>query len=179
MCLVIYIGADNECPLIASQDFAGVDSDDPSWPLKVVPFSVEDVVRDERAVIPHFNTSHVYYAGSFEGCGCGFNACHINDWDEPCEPDERALAGRTSRLRLRDYCENNSIRQIYACWSCDEEKAPEMHIEVTLDQLIDWTFEFPERGMLNIKSELTSRCTQSMSSFAAKFLSWFKPLNTK
>ena len=82
MCLVLYLGLDAESPLIPPQDFSAIDSDDPSWPSKVVSFSVESLSADTQVVANHFTTKVVRYAGSFEGCGCGYNACHVHEWED-------------------------------------------------------------------------------------------------
>jgi len=87
------------------------------------------------------------YAGSFEGCGCSYKACHINEWEEPAEPDLHQLAGRESRRLLCAYAKNHHVRQIYACWSGDEALPPTSHMKIELDQITDWTSEFPERSM--------------------------------
>ena len=150
MCLVLYLGSDAELQLVAGQDFSRIDYEDPSWPLRVIPFSVEELKGDAKIVAAHFFTKTVLYAGSFEGCGCGFNACHQNESEEALEPDEQALAGRTSRRLLRDYVEKHGVRQIYGCWSGDEGLQPSSHMEITLDRLVDWTFEIPERIMLKV-----------------------------
>ena len=150
MCLVLYIGLDKESSLIPPQDFSTVDSEDPTWPSKVVPFSVEEIVGDKTSVKKHFTTPIVRYAGSFEGCGCGYNACHINEWEEPTEPDLHELAGRESRRLLHAYAQEHDVRQIYACWSGEESLPPTEQIEVELDKLTDWTFEIPQRSMLKL-----------------------------
>ena len=150
MCLVLYIGSDAACPLLEPQDFSVVDYDDPSWPSKVIPFSVQEVVGDEKPVEKHFGTKIVRYAGSFEGCGCGFNASYVSEWEEPAEPGERFLTGRESRRLLREYVEKHHVRQIYACWSGDEALPPEVHLDITPEQITDSTFRIPERAMLRI-----------------------------
>src|SRR6478752_6768634 len=157
MCLVLYIGLNGESPLIAPQDFSAIDSEDPSWPLQVAPFSVEDFGYEALAVKKHFATKFVRYAGSFEGCGCGFNACHVNEWEEPVAPDAKALAGRVSRGRLLEYVKQYKVNQIYACWSCDEALPPTEHLEIPPERIIDWNFKFPERAMLHIiRSEVAA-----------------------
>jgi hypothetical protein len=160
MCLVLYIGSDNPCPLVEPQDFSLIDHDDPSWPSKVVQFAVEEIAGDEKAVANHFDTRIVRYVGSFEGCGCGFNASYLNEWEEPSEPDERFLAGKESRRLLQEYVERHEIRQIYACWSGDEALQPTLNMDIDSSSLTDMHFQFPERAMLKIqkanKSEMAT-----------------------
>ena len=147
---MLYLGSDADLPLIAPQDFSEIDSEDPLWPSKVVPFSIQEPAGDEDAVVAHFSTRWVRYAGSFEGCGCGFNACHRYEWETPEEPDTRALAGRNSRRLLRAYVAKHEVREIYACWSGDEGLDSVGSLDITPDQLIDWSFKIPERTLLRI-----------------------------
>ena len=151
MCLVLYIGSDVDCPLLEPQDFTSVDRDDDSWPTKVVPFSVQELAGDEKSAAKHFDTKIVRYAGSFEGCGCGFNASYAPEWDEPATEDNQFLAGKESRRLLREYVEQHRIRQIYACWSGDESIETEASIDITPDMITDQSFQFSERTLLRIK----------------------------
>ena len=150
MCLVLYIGSDANCPLLEPEDFSLIARDDPSWPSKVVAFSVQEIAGDEKAVVKNFDTKIVRYAGSFEGCGCGFNASYVPEWDAPAKEDGHFLAGKESRRLLREYVERHQIRQIYACWSGDEVLDAKSHLDVTPDQITDSTFQIPERVMLRI-----------------------------
>lgn len=128
-----------------------IDHNDPSWPSKVVPFSVQELAGDEKAAAKHFDTKVVRYVGSFEGCGCGFNASYAPEWGDPAEENDHFLAGRESRRLLREYVEQHHIRQIYACWSGDESLDAQSYLDITPDQIIDPNFQFPERAMLRIR----------------------------
>ena len=153
MCLVLYLGTDSEVPLIPPQDFAKIDSDDPAWPLKVVPFSVEIMDEHAQPVSHHFSTRNVRYAGSFEGCGCGYNSCLVREWEVSKELSEWDLAGRESRRKLREYVDAHGIREIYACWSGDETLSPTAHVEIESEALTDFGFEIPERVMMRLSEE--------------------------
>ncbi len=150
MCLVLYIGSDLSGPILEPQDFTLIDRDDPFWPSKVIPFSVQELAGNEKAVAKHFETKFVRYAGSFEGCGCGFNASYAPEWDDPAEGTAHFLAGKKSRQLLREYIDKNRIRQIYACWSGDEGIITESHLDITPEQITDHNFRFPERSLLRI-----------------------------
>jgi len=150
MCLVLYLGSDANLPLIAPQDPLEIDYTDPLWPSKVLAFSVQELAGDEKPVAAHFSCRLVRYVGSFEGCGCGFNACHRYEWEEPVVPDTRALAGRSSRGLLRDYVEKHQVRELYGCWSGDEALDSVECLDITSDQLTHWSFKIPERTLLRI-----------------------------
>ena len=150
MCLVLYIGSDMDSPLIEPQDRSTVDYDDSAWPAKVTAFSVKELAGDEKAVVKHFNTKFVRYAGSFEGCGCGFNASYSPEWYEQAEKDDHVRAGRESRRLLRDYIETYNIRQIYACWNCDEGHDAVSSLDIVYSQITDPNFEFTQKCLLRI-----------------------------
>jgi hypothetical protein len=139
-----------ESPLRESQDFTIIDHNGPSWPSKVIQYSVENLTEDNKTVAQHFSTAYVKYAGSFEGCGCGFNASYNPEWDDPPEEDCHYRAGIESRRLLREYVERHKIRQIYACWSGDESLTPDSSFEITPEQITNHNFEIPERVMLRI-----------------------------
>lgn len=139
-----------DCPLRTPRDFSVIDQNDPTWPLRVVPFSVEEIGDDQKAVAKPFNTKFVRYAGSFEGCGCGFNASYAPEWYNRVEEDDHFLAGNESRRLLREHVEKNQIREIYACWSGDEDIDAETHLDITPEQITDPNFQIPERTLLRI-----------------------------
>jgi hypothetical protein len=111
---------------------------------------VQEIAGDEKVVANHFDTEFVRYAGSFEGCGCGFNASYAPEWDEPAEVDVHFLAGKESRRLLREYIETHQIRQIYACWNGDEALDTESQLDIIPDQITDQNFQIPERSLLRI-----------------------------
>lgn len=150
MCLVLYIGSDADCPLLEPQDFSVIDHNDPTWPSKVVHFSVQEIAGDEKVVSKHFDTKLVRYAGSFEGCGCGFNASYALEWDDPPVEDDHFLAGKESRRLLREYIERNQIRQVYACWNGDEGINTESNLDIKPEQITDPNFQIPQRILLRI-----------------------------
>ena len=59
MCMVVYSGSDARLR---------------TWPFDAAKpgFHVTEVPAQDEAVKAHFSKPHVYYAGAFEGCGCGF-----------------------------------------------------------------------------------------------------------
>ncbi len=57
---MIYIAADNPLPLI-------------EWQENVTPFCVSELSEGEKRVKKQFTKPFVAYAGSYEGCSCGFS----------------------------------------------------------------------------------------------------------
>lgn len=151
MCYVLYIGAKNALPEIAPQDFTLIDTTDEQWPEKAVAFSVTRLSEFEEPSRKHFRESCVMNAGSFEGCGCGFNGCVIREWEEPKPPSAHELAGRRSREKLTEYVKANKVTSLYGCWSGDESLPLVGHESISIARLSDLSFEFPERVMLSLE----------------------------
>ncbi len=72
-----------------------------TWPFVVEEpgFHVTDVPAQDEAVKRHFSKPFVYYAGAFEGCGCGFQYGR----EYPDYEDER------EQLAAADACEAKCI----------------------------------------------------------------------
>src|SRR5688500_1518811 len=113
MCMVVYIGSD--VPL-RTWPF------DPARPA----FHVTDVPAGDEAVKRHFSKPHVFYAGAYEGCGCGcqygraFEGSHY--------VPEQLAAADACRAAVEAYVREALALQrsveIYACWSGDEAEPP-------------------------------------------------------
>jgi hypothetical protein len=59
MCYMLYLGSD--VPLPTSK-----------WRKESPGFFLSDTEDEIQVARRHFSKHHVYYAGSHEGCGCGF-----------------------------------------------------------------------------------------------------------
>ena len=149
MCYVLYIAGAAPLPEIEKQDFSQIDPEQPDWASRPV-FSVEALDASTEVVRQKFAEPFVCYAGSYGGCGCGFNEFLIRDWEEPGEPDESQLAATRSREDLRAYIEAHGVTTLYGCWSGDEALPPVAHRTIELAALTDWGFEFPERVVMAI-----------------------------
>ncbi|MEP7212945.1 MAG: hypothetical protein ABI791_07710 [Acidobacteriota bacterium] len=123
MCTAVYIAANNPLPLI-------------EWQEKVTPFCVTGVAEDEQGVKKHFTKPHIVYAGSFEGCGCGF----YYDSD-PIDPDdeyekERDAMSRESVRQLSSYLREavkGGTVEMFVCWESEQANEPSRSFRVTPD----------------------------------------------
>jgi hypothetical protein len=111
LCIIVYLAADSPLPLVP-------------WDAARPAFHVTELPTERAAVRGQFARPHVYYAGSHEGCGCGFQYGEYElddpDADELAEEAQR----RESRKRLTDYLTSAltimpSV-ELYACWDGDE-----------------------------------------------------------
>jgi hypothetical protein len=127
-----------------------------SLPLRLIPwdsakpaFHVTDMLPEFRnAVAPQLGTPHVYYAGSYEQCGCGFQVGQYPDPENPRPSQER-----DSLRAFRDYlqAELSSVPEIrvFACWADDEGEPPQHRRSLTPDDLVRDDFYFLE-GELSV-----------------------------
>ena len=114
MCLAIYIGSDKELPCS-------------KWDAKNPAFFVEDIMDSNHdGVEIQFDKKFIYYAGSYQGCGCGF---YYQDYDVGYEQDpeeiEKSKADVEKLIQyLEDALADNTI-QLFACWEGMQKNKPD------------------------------------------------------
>ena len=139
MCMMLFIGSD--IPLSVKS----FNEDAPG-------FHTEILNEENRIVIKHFSTKHVLYAGSSEGCGCGFQHALIdkdNTW-LPVINENKSDELNNDMTQLHEYV-TNLINQggnveLYACWAGDYEEVPLSQLDVHSEELLSRDFFLKERG---------------------------------
>ena len=130
MCMAVYLAASTPLPLVP-------------WDAERPAFHV-DPLTDDDAVRVQFSRPHVVYAGSHEGCGCGFE---YGRWEG--EKPEQAAAARATVAALRAYVagvlEAGEPVELYACWEGEQGEAPAHRLALTPDDLGGPAFWFEER----------------------------------
>lgn len=133
MCLAVYIASNHELPEIEW------DESDPG-------FYVEIIDGRESKMDKHLKLPNVAYAGSNQGCGCGF----LKPIDVPealLEPDELEES-QANYDALASYMENllksGACCEIYACWEGDERHPSEFKSRITTDELASKEFVLEE-----------------------------------
>src|SRR6266446_6699287 len=107
MCMLVYLASVRPLPLIP-------------WDAAQPAFHVTELPEERDAVRGQFTLSYAYYAGSHEGCGCGFQYGEY-ELDDP-DADELAELERNkrSRARLAEYLQSSlatvPVVELYACW---------------------------------------------------------------
>jgi hypothetical protein len=96
----------------------------------------------------HFSHPHVLYAGSYEGCGCGFN--YGRQYPEAEDDTEHLRAARESVTELVRYVRDSRVREIYCCWFDDESKPMVQQRTVKSELLASPDLVFGERELLVI-----------------------------
>lgn len=110
MCMMVYVASDRPLPTSA-------------WDAARPGFHVTELSDRDAPVRRQFSKPYVYYAGSHEGCGCGFQYGEYED-----EPAALA-AGRDSRRRLAEFLaaalRHQPEVELFACWDGDQAAEPE------------------------------------------------------
>jgi hypothetical protein len=135
MCLAVYIASSNLLPPVAW------DKDAPAFYLESVPAG--------EAVHRQFSLPHVYYAGSHEGCGCGFfKEGETGEEAERCQANYAALA-RVLRAAL-----SGGVKaELFACWEGNQGDPPEIFESVTPDELESPSFQLKELQFLRVAED--------------------------
>jgi hypothetical protein len=135
MCLAVYLGSTAPLPLVA-------------WDVEHRGFHV-DAIDESReqdlAVRRRLGTPFVYYAGSSDHCGCGFQFQQDPEWAK--ERGEYELELATLRA-FRDYLDS-ALQQLpevrfFAFWEGESGKEPVEHRRLVPDDLMREDFLFVE-----------------------------------
>jgi len=135
MCLAVYLASDK--PLTTNK-----------WDESVPSFYLEAVAAGEP-VTRRFQYQHVYYAGSHEGCGCGFSKDGRDDDElQLCQADYDQLGEAISRATQA------GVRlQLFACWEGEQSLEPIAVGAVSATRLKDHSFELQQLHLLDIQGE--------------------------
>lgn len=132
MCFVLYMASDRDRPPV-------------TWDDAKPAFHVMADDPDAERVRGQFAKKNVYYLGSDNGCGCGFQ--RENDWLSS-DPKERASKQQNQKL-LAGYlagCLNDEDGvELFGCWSGDEQETPVRRREISVSDLLGEEFFFIEK----------------------------------
>jgi len=154
---MLYLGSNSPLTKIEPEIWSNINRENNEWISAVKPLSIQDVNDANNGILSKFIERYIVYAGSFEGCGCGFNAC-IYDKDNNDDEEEvmRALASIRSRKALHDYILAHNVSSVYGCWVDDEDKCSNGKMLIVPETILDRYFEFPERVMMTINRKCNS-----------------------
>ncbi|MEO8376103.1 MAG: hypothetical protein ABI579_00400 [Candidatus Sumerlaeota bacterium] len=146
--MAFYIASDRPLPLTKQPVYEKDCISSPTWPRDAQRFHTAALRQEQETVRSHFNCPHVLYAGSYEGCGCGFNYGREYPGEEN-DPEHRRAANESVSELLR-YVRNFGVREIYICWFGDESKPTLRERSVTLQELASPEYVFEDRELLRI-----------------------------
>jgi hypothetical protein len=132
MCLAVYVASDAPLP-------------ESKWNERAPAFYLEPVASTE-GVRKQFRYANVYYAGSHEGCGCGFSKDGRDSQEmERCQQNYHSLSGLLSRA-----VQSGAEVQLFTCWEGEQTVNPETTGVVTLEQLVAPEFELQQLSLLTV-----------------------------
>ena len=112
MCMVVYIASDYPLPTLA-------------WNQERPGFHIAELSELEEPVRRQFSKPFVYYAGSHEMCGCGFQYGEYEGYDEDADLPQK----RASRQQLAEFLavalQHQPEVEVFACWDGDRAVQPE------------------------------------------------------
>lgn len=133
MCLAVYLASDSPLPLV-------------EWNEEHPRFNVVPITKNEIAVKKQFRHPNVVYAGSHQGCGCGF----FKD-GETGEDLMLVQANYDSLVRyLSELITDGANIEIFSCWEGDQGSEPETKQRLSLATLGSESFEFEEKAYYEI-----------------------------
>jgi hypothetical protein len=140
MCPMVYVASDDPLPVLAW------DQDNPQ-------FHTAGLSKQHEPVRRHFSKPYVYYVGSHERCGCGFQ------WGENKASEDDLSAKQESRRRLVEFLagalEAQPAVEVYACWDGDQAAPADRNERVRPADLLGSRKYFRERELL-VVSELAA-----------------------
>lgn len=144
MCMMLFIGSKNPLPLIDFNE-------------NIPAFHTKHLDEPEQAAKQQFSVNHILYAGSSEGCGCGFKHALIDKTDVWLNvvnddlPDESQLNQQVLLEYIERFTQPEDAVEIFACWDGDFACSPEWKESITKETLIHKDFYFKERGFYSIR----------------------------
>jgi len=133
VCIAVYIAANRPLSTI-------------DWDESHPAFHVATLGEDEEAVRNQFTKPHVYYAGSHEGCGCGFQLGKDRGPEDPEQVRGRESLGAFSKY-LEDALTRVDDLEVFACWQGDQAARAERRRNLTPTDLRRDDFCFLEREL--------------------------------
>lgn len=137
--MMVYIGANQPLKLIA-------------WSDAQPAFYVSTLHQSEQSVREQFGATHVYYAGSHEGCGCGFQYGEYPGFDDDERHLKRASLDAFSAYLARQLDRVDAI-ELYACWDGDQTAMPEHNRNLTPNALRSEEFFFFQKELSRVRKD--------------------------
>ncbi len=140
MCYALYIGTESPC-------------ETSKWDENNQKFYIEDLHDRDKSVVQSFTKPHVYYVGSWQGCGCGFFS--EPEWAET-EEDFKEIENTKKCISdlvafLNKKLENTNEIELFVCWEGNQGEKPEKKLEKTPEELLGHSLPFEEMDFVIIK----------------------------
>jgi hypothetical protein len=140
MCMMIYIASDYRLPTS-------------SWSKARPCFYVEALSERDERVRRQFTKPWIYFVGSHEGCGCGFQYGQYVGFEDDADS---LAAARDSRKRLAEFLaaalQHQSEVELFACWDGDQAAEPSRRGRMRPDSLLLDRAFFHEKQFLAVSN---------------------------
>jgi hypothetical protein len=126
-----------------------------AWDEAAPAFNTSPLSPDEQhRVRPQLSKPYLIYAGSYEGCGCGFQLGEYPlEYSEPADISQRRKSLHDFAAYLREELPRVGTIQLFACWDGDQEAIPE-HRRVLIPSALETdSFFFLEKELSTIEPE--------------------------
>jgi hypothetical protein len=140
MCMMVYLAAD--APLRSV-----------GWDESAPAFNTSAIAPDEERVRRQFSKPCVLYAGSHEGCGCGFQLGAHPEHTEPAEAGLRRGSLHALAAYLRGELTRVGTIEVFACWDGDQEASPEHHRSLSPLDFETETFFFLQKELSTVSPD--------------------------
>ncbi|HXJ23439.1 MAG TPA: hypothetical protein VMT03_24710 [Polyangia bacterium] len=124
------------------------------WREDAPGFNTSMPAPDEQRVRCQFTKPNLVYAGSYEGCGCGFQLGEYPP--ESLEPDEVVQRRRSLHefaAYLREELPRVGTIELYACWDGDQETPPVHYRTLTPASFEADTFFFLQKELSTVSED--------------------------
>ncbi len=148
MCLAIYLCSKKKLPIITYPDYPKAIVQSPEWPAIAQRFYTMGLTDTDQVVRKHFSSQYIVYAGSYEGCSCGFN--YGREYPDYEDSHDDLLAAEESRIELLTYIRKNDVIELYSCWEGDQALPKELERTIKNLELQLPTFVFREKELLHL-----------------------------
>ncbi|MFO0960713.1 MAG: hypothetical protein U0800_25305 [Isosphaeraceae bacterium] len=125
-----------------------------AWDEARPSFYVKELSERDEAVRRHFSKPCVYFVGSHEGCGCGFQYGQYEGLEEDCE---ELASAEESRRRLSEFLvvalRHQPEVELFACWDGDQGATPEYRGRMSPSDLLRDRAHFREKELLVVSED--------------------------
>lgn len=130
MCRMVYIGSERPLDLVP-------------WDASAPGFHVCALGERDAAVRAQFRFASVYYVGSHEGCGCGFQLGEYPEFEDDDAPAKRENLQRFASY-LTSQIERGRKLEIFACWDGGQGAPPDRRRSLSPSDMLCDRFFFSD-----------------------------------
>lgn len=137
---MLYLGSDKE------RNISFWDEENPQFFVQKLNTQYRDEQQQFDAIEQvklNFSKRFIYYAGSHEGCGCGFRKEGF--WYEDSEQLSKAAENQKRLFEYINEClvDEDSI-EIFACWAGNENEPTQSKRKIAVHEIMQADFYFEE-----------------------------------